>query len=117
MVKTQRISDWRWRLNHIYQIVNKQGRLVQFKENGIQQQINNSTTRRKKILKYRQGGVSTNEVLKACDDVFFHRNRTACILAHQNDGLELLFNMAKGAYKFMPDELKPRLDRGGGIKV
>lgn len=111
-----KIADWRYRLNTIYKVVNKRGRLVTFRENVIQRRINDSLQRRKKILKYRQGGVSTNEVLRACDDVFFHRNRTSCILAHQNDGLELLFNMARGAYKFMPDRLKPRLDRGGGSK-
>lgn len=112
----QKIADWRWRLNHLYKIVDKRGRLITFKENGIQKRINDAPSRYKRILKYRQGGVSTNEILKACDDVFFRRNRTACILAHQNDGLELLFNMVRGAYKFMPDELKPRLDRGGGSK-
>ncbi len=111
-----KIADWRWRLNNLYKIVNKKGQLITFKENGIQRLINDSTSLRKRILKYRQGGVSTNEILKACDAVFFHKNMTACLLAHQNDGLELLFNMARGAYKFMPDELKPRLDRGGGSK-
>lgn len=111
-----KLADWRFRLNNLYKIVNKKGQLVTFRENGIQRLINNSTSLRKRILKYRQGGVSTNEILKSCDAVFFHRNMTACLLAHQNDGLEILFNMARGAYKFMPDELKPRLDRGGGSK-
>lgn len=112
----KKIGDWRWRLNHLYRIVNKAGELIQFRENGIQKRINDSTSKRKRILKYRQGGVSTNEILKACDDVFFHRNRTACLLAHDNDGLETIFNMARNAFKFLPDNLKPTLDRGGGSK-
>lgn len=114
--KIQKIADARWRLNHLYKIVDKQGRLVKFRENGIQRRLNDSPSLRKRILKYRQGGVSTNEILKACDDVFFHRNRVACILAHDSDGLETLFDIAKGAYKFLADNLKPRLDRGGGSK-
>lgn len=114
--KIPKAADWRWRLNNFYKIVNKQGELVQFRENGIQRRLNDSKTLRKRILKYRQGGVSTNEILKACDDVFFHRNRTACILAHDSDGIETLFDIAKGAYKFLADRLKPRLDRGGGSK-
>ncbi len=114
--KLSPIADWRFRLNNFYSIVNKQGQLVQFKENGIQKRLNDSKSLRKRILKYRQGGVSTNEILKACDDVFFRRNRTACILAHDSDGLELLFSIARGAYKFLREDLKPRLDRGGGSK-
>lgn len=114
--KLNRLADWRFRLNNFYKIVDKRGHLIQFKENGIQRRINDSKSLRKRILKYRQGGVSTNEILKACDDVFFRRNRTACILAHDSDGLELLFSIAKGAYKFLRDDLKPRLDRGGGSK-
>lgn len=115
-MKIPKTCDWRFRLNTYYKIVDKRGKLVRFRENGIQKRINDSQSLRKRILKYRQGGVSTNEILKACDDVFFHRNRTACILAHENDGLETLFNIARGAYKFLDNQLKPALDRGGGSK-
>lgn len=116
MDKIQRIADWRWRVNNLYGIVDKRGRLIRFRENGIQTRINDSKALRKRILKYRQGGVSTNEIIKSCDDVFFRRNRTACLLAHDNDGLETIFNIARNAYKFLRDDLKPRLDKGGGSK-
>lgn len=118
MVNSQllKLADWRWRLNNLYSIVDKRGQLIRFKENGIQKRINDSTALRKRILKYRQGGVSTNEILKACDDVFFRRNRTACILAHENDGLETLFDMVRSAYKFLRPDLRLTLGKGGGSK-
>jgi hypothetical protein len=61
-------------------------------------------------------GISTNELLRQLDFVLFHKNKTACILAHEQDAIEKLFRIVRRAYEFMPENLKPYLDRGGGSK-
>lgn len=68
------------------------------------------------VLKARQHGVTTGEVLSQLDKVMFTENFTACILAHEDDGIAKIFNTPRNAYKLMPDNLKPELDRGGGSK-
>lgn len=111
-----KLADWRWRLNHLYKIKDKKGRLITFKENGIQRAINNCRAREKDILKARQFGVTTNELIKQLDYVAFHHNKTACILAHEQGTLESIFEKVRLAHKHMPDKLRPILDKGGGSK-
>src|SRR3990167_312680 len=110
------LKDARWRLNNLYTIVDKKSNRIKFKENYVQKLLNDSDSKRKLILKARQHGVTTGEVLKQNDKVMFTRNFTACILAHEDDGIAKIFNTPRNAYKGMPDNLKPRLDRGGGSK-
>lgn len=106
----------RWRLNNLYTIVNKASERIKFQENPVQKILNDSHSKRKMILKARQHGVTTGEVLRQLDATMFNRNFTACILAHEDDGIAKIFNNPRNAYKHMPDNLKPRLDRGGGSK-
>jgi hypothetical protein len=103
-----------WRLNNLYKVVDKSGRKVSFKQNNVQKLLNDSKEKRKRILKARQMGVSTNELLKMLDYVLFNKNKTACILAHEQDSIQKLFRIVRRAYEFIPEELKPKLDKGGG---
>lgn len=104
-----------WRLNNFYHIVDKSGHKVKFKQNSIQKLLN-EPVKRKRILKARQVGISTNELLKQLDFVLFNENKTAMILAHERDTIEKLFTIVRRAYEFMDDDMKPELDRGGGSK-
>lgn len=110
------IAKPEWRLNNLYYVVNKQGQRVKFTQNSVQRKLNQYKEKRKRILKARQMGISTNELLRQLDYVLFNKNKTACILAHEQDGLEKLFRIVKRAYFYMPDSLKPAVDRGGGSK-
>lgn len=110
------ILDKDWRLRNLYFIIDKDGRKILFAQNKIQEIINKNKANRKIILKARQFGISTNEIIKQFDFVCFSRNKTACILAHENDAIEKLFRIPKRAYEFMDGRIKPRLDRGGGSK-
>lgn len=105
-----------WRLNNLYYIVDKSGEKVRFKKNNIQRMIDADTSQRKAILKARQFGVSTNELINLLDGTIFRRNVTSCILAHEQDSIKKLFRIVRRAYEFLPDKLKPELDRGGGSK-
>jgi hypothetical protein len=43
-------------------------------------------------------------------------NKTACILAHEQDAIEKLFRIPRRAYEFLDEEVKPELYKGGGSK-
>lgn len=96
--------------------MNKQGDKELFIPNSIQKSILANNNPRKIILKARQFGVSTMCLLRQLDKTLFTNNMTTCILAHEQDGIKKLFRIVAGAYKFMPDEFKPAIDRGGGSK-
>ena len=68
------------------------------------------------ILKSRQMGMTTQEVIKQLDATMFTKNFTACILAHEDDGIAKIFNTPRVAYDRIPDNLKPEIARGGGSK-
>jgi hypothetical protein len=114
-----KLTDPRWRLNHLYKVVDKSASAVHFKENHVQGLLNADDCTRKKILKARQFGVSTNEILKQFDFTMANKNVTSVILAHEQDAIEKLFRIVRRAYDFFekdfPD-LAPELDRGGGSK-
>jgi hypothetical protein len=110
----QNSFDPRWRLQNLYSIVDKQGNRIPFAENNVQKRINDSTSKRKIILKARQFGVSTNELIKLLDWVLFTENATACIIAHEDSAIEKLFRIPRLSYELLPDYLKPPLYRGGG---
>jgi hypothetical protein len=68
------------------------------------------------ILKARQFGVSTNEIIKLFDYVCFNTNKTVMIMAHEQDSIKKLFRIVKRLYDFMDPRIRPELDRGGGSK-
>jgi len=111
------IFDPRWRLNNLYKIRTKNKKIIKFKENNIQKSLNDSSAdlRRYMILKARQFGISTNEILKIFDNTVFNKNVISCILAHERDALEKLFEIVLVAYENMPKP-KPILAKGGGSK-
>jgi hypothetical protein len=112
----QNFIDPNWRLNNLYTIVDKNANKIPFKTNSIQQIINRSTSKRKMILKARQFGVSTNEIIKMCDYVFLKENITACIIAHEQDSIKKLFRIVHRCYDSFDPDIRPQVDRGGGSK-
>jgi len=105
-----------WRLENLYHIKTKEGRETPFTRNSIQKKIGEEIRKRKMILKARQFGVSTHELLVRLDRTLFSRNWTCCIIAHEQDSIEKLFRIVRFAYETMDEDLRPRLDRGGGSK-
>lgn len=113
--KDGRIFDPAWRINNLYKIVTKDRKLVTLKQNTIQKILTeNRHIKRKKILKARQEGVSTNEIISQLDFAIFHRNVTACILADCDENIKKLFRIVQRAYRALHPALKPALGRGGG---
>lgn len=112
----KKISDKQYRLDNIYSIINKHGQKVKFTRNNIQKMLSKVPDLRKMVLKSRQVGISTHELIDCLDDTLYRRNVTTCILAHEQDGIEKLFRIPKKAYNFLEERIKPPLDRGGGSK-
>jgi hypothetical protein len=112
----QTIKDSHWRLSRAYSVINKDGNKVWFRQNKVQEKINQDVHKRKMILKARQFGVSTNGIIQMMDYALYKPNVTAVIMAHEQDSIKKLFRIAKRAYQYLDPEMKPALDRGGGSK-
>lgn len=106
--------DWRWRLNNLYQIQDKNGQKVLFRENKLQKIINDDPYPFKQILKSRQIGFTTNFMLRMLDYVIWGRNKNAFCMAHDQDSIKKIFRTVIRAYKYLKDEHKPLLADGGG---
>lgn len=110
----ENLSDPKWRLANLYKITDKNARLEIFKPNSVQKKIQESQAKRKITLKARQFGITTEAVLRRFDSCIWNKNRTVCILAHKQGVLDKIFRIVKTAYRNLPDNLRPVLDRGGG---
>lgn len=108
------IDDKELRLRSLYKIINKSGQLINFIPNSVQKIINRSDSNRKMILKARQFGVTTNEVIKMLDYCLWTYNRTACILAHEQDGIKKIFRTVRLAQENLPIPFRVETDKGGG---
>jgi len=111
-----KLSDPAWRLAHLYKITDKASRLRTYAPNTVQKLIHASQSKRKVTLKARQFGITTDAVLRRFDSCIWNRNKTVCILAHKQDVLDKIFGIVKTAYKNLPEQLRPVLDKGGGSK-
>lgn len=109
-----KFKDQTWRLENLYRIITKKSENILFKQNKIQRLINQSTSKKKIILKARQFGVTTNEILKRFDSAIWNYNKNICIIAHKRDILDKIFSIVRYAYEKLPVDIKPALDRGGG---
>lgn len=105
-----------FRLNNLYFIVDKNNNKILFKPNEIQTLVNKNPALRKMVLKARQFGISTGEIVKQFDYTIFNPNVTSVILAHEQGAITKLFRIVKRCYDFLDPKHKPRVDRGGGSK-
>jgi hypothetical protein len=111
-----KLLDPTYRIKNLYKIVNKDGKLVKFVPNEHQWLVLQDPSLLKAILKARQIGFSTACIIQMLDRTLFNKNQTSVILAHEQDSITKLFRIVLRAYKYMDDEIKPKLERGGGAK-
>ena len=82
-------SDWRWRLDNLYWIIDKDGRRVQFRLNEAQAALFDDMHYCNVILKARQRGFTTFIQIFMLDACLFNDNIRAGTIAHnlagQND--------------------------------
>ncbi len=101
-------SRW-WRLTHLYKILDKNGQLVTFKPSVVQLRILALLPKHFywRILKYRQGGVTTLFCILYLDEALWTPGFSAGIIAHDQSTLDDIFQKVKIAFDNLPDGLKP----------
>lgn len=95
-----------WRLNNLYQIIDKRGDKVPFRMNRAQEQLYRDMWHCNVILKARQLGISTFVCLLFLDRCLMNSNQHAGIIAHTREDAEAMFRRVKFAYDSLPPELK-----------
>jgi tRNA pseudouridine(38-40) synthase len=116
VTELEKMQSREWRVNHLYSIVDKSQQQIRFKQNPIQRAVFRTQNKWKMVLKARQFGVSTNEIIDIFDDTIWKPNQTNAIIAHEKDSIVKLFRIVQRAWKFLPEDARPVLDRGGGSK-
>jgi hypothetical protein len=111
--RDQRLRNKWWRLTHLYKILDKQGQLVTFKPSRIQLMILAALgpRLRARILKYRQGGVTTLFCIMYLDDAMWTPGFSAAIIAHERETLDKIFEIVDRAFSNVPESLKPTTER------
>jgi hypothetical protein len=111
------LTDKIFRLNNLYHIRNKSGKIVRFELNPEQTYYITHRHNRNVNLKARQLGFTTIAVIEGLDDCLFEENFEAGIIADDLDNAIKIFEKAKLAYEKLPDWLKkyrePTTDRAG----
>jgi hypothetical protein len=97
-----RLLDKQWRVNHLYKIVSKKGKLVTFKENEAQAKYNCNAHNRNINLKSRQRGFTTNACIDGLDDVLFNRNFNFTLIADTKDNAQKIFEKINLAWENFP---------------
>ncbi|HXF89584.1 MAG TPA: terminase [Xanthobacteraceae bacterium] len=100
------LSDWRWRLDNLYWITDKEGREVRFRLNWAQSLLFESMHNLSLILKARQIGFSTFVVLFMLDACLFNRNVRCGIVDRSLDDAKKKLEKVKFAYRRLPVWLK-----------
>jgi len=113
MNRDPRLRNKWWRLTHLYKILDKQGRLVTFKPSRVQLFILAAlgSRLRARILKYRQGGVTTLFCILYLDDALWTPGFSAAIIAHDRETLDKIFEIVDRAFENLPPEIKPETER------
>src|SRR5687768_7252963 len=103
-------EDWtspKWRLNHLYSIVDADGKAIPFRMKPEQEHFYDRLWYWNIILKARQLGWTTLIALMALDQCLFNRNYSAAIIAHKKDDATKIFDKKiKFAYDNLPAALK-----------
>ena len=102
-----RLANKNWRINNLYKIRDKEGRLIKFVRNRTQRHYNDNLHTRNLILKSRQLGFTTDEAIDSLDDVLFTPNVDILLIAHNLEAGESIFNKKISfAWDKIPNEIK-----------
>ncbi|HUC95510.1 MAG TPA: terminase [Candidatus Saccharimonadia bacterium] len=105
-IAQKRLADPRWRLNNLYNIINKNGSKTLFKLNWAQEELYDNMWYCNLVLKARQLGISTYVCLLFLDRCLFNSNVAAGIIAHTLEDAQQMFRRVKFAYDSLPEDLK-----------
>jgi len=101
----EKLSDPIWRISNLYWIEDKKGNVVKFKPNFFQALLLKDLHPRNIILKARQLGMSTFIAMLFLDQILFHKNKKAAIVADKLESGKNIF----GKIAFAWENFDPRL--------
>jgi len=90
------IASKKWRMNHLYRIINKNGDSVPFVLNKVQANVLENLHSRNLILKARQLGMSTFAVLYILDEALFNEHLSAGIVSYSLEHAQHIFKRIIG---------------------
>ena len=103
----QMLGNQKWRLDHLYYIVDKWGSKILFQMNGAQKHLYHNMSYWNIIPKGRQIGFTTFIDILGLDTALFNDNTRVAIVAQKLDKAEEIFNrIVKFAYDNLPEEIK-----------
>lgn len=103
----RKLANPLWRLNNLYKIKDKQGKVVTFRMNWAQQRLYDDMWFFNVILKARQLGFTTFIQIFILDRCLFEDNTQAAVIAHNLDDAQAFFHdKIKFAYDNLPDEVQ-----------
>jgi hypothetical protein len=105
-IAQERLSNPKWRLGHLYHIVDKTGSKMLFKPNWAQEELYNNMWYCNIVLKARQLGISTFVCILFLDRCLFNSNVSAGIICHTLEDAQQMFRRVKFAYDSLPDDIK-----------
>lgn len=106
-VASNQWADPAWRISNLYTVVDKSGKVVDFRPNWAQLEFLERYSDRTLVLKARQLGLSTLIGILQLDTCLFTDNVTAATIAHDRESLEKLFTRnIRDVYERLPEGLK-----------
>lgn len=100
-------SDWRWRLNNLYLITDKEGKRSTFKMNWAQEALFNDMHYMNVILKARQLGFTTFIQIFMLDAAVFNSDIRAGTIAHTLLDAQTIFrDKVKFPYDQLPEQIR-----------
>ena len=105
------LSNKRWRLNHLYWIVDPNMKRVRFKMNKVQEHLYANAWWRTVVPKSRRHGISTYLELYALDDAIFNRDFTAGLVDWKEEDGKKKLAMMKFAFEMMDWRPPGELDK------
>ena len=99
-------GDRDYRINNIYHVIDDYDNDVIFKQRPIQRYFDQNRWYYNMILKSRQHGITTGELIIMLDEALFRENVNNGLIAHTQDAAERLFQKVRFAYSKLPDIIK-----------
>lgn len=102
------LANPKWRLNNLYQIVDREGNSIRFRFNDVQKKVYDSLHNRNLILKARQLGMSTFSVLYLLDAAMWGENISSGIVSYSLEHAQYIFKKIIGhAIDNLPSFIEP----------
>jgi len=101
------LQDQWWRLNNLYWITDKAGKLTVFRPNWAQTELYENFHYLNIIVKARQLGCTTFMAIMALDESIFYPNVRCGVIAHTKEDAEIIFrDKIRFAFEELPNEIK-----------